>query len=272
MGAVMNGMAMHGGVLPFGGTFFVFSDYMRPSVRLAAISRPRSSSASSHDSVGLGEDGPTHQPVEQLAALRAMPGLRVIRPADANETVARRGASRSSRTGPTALIAVAARTLPVLDGTVDKAAGVAKGAYVLAWSAEDPDIILVGTGSEVHVCVDAADLLAAEGVVARVVSMPSWELFEAGRRRLPASRCSRPPSRPSRSRPAHRSAGSAGPTTASTFDHFGASAPGDVALEQLGLHAGATSPSEPASCSTSSRRPRRRRRWTETRSCDDQAP
>ena len=176
MGGIMNGLALHGGVLPVGGTFFNFSDYMRGSVRLAALSQAKVIYSWTHDSVGLGEDGPTHQPIEQLAAMRAMPGLRVIRPADANET-AHAFRVAVGREGPTALI-LTRQTVPVLEATVDRAADVARGAYVLVSGDDDPDVVLVGTGSEVSVCVDAAKVLEGQGVVARVVSMPSWDLFE----------------------------------------------------------------------------------------------
>ena len=176
MGGVMVGMSRHGGVLPVGGTFFVFSDYMRGAVRLAALSETKVIFAWSHDSVGLGQDGPTHQPVEQLAAMRAMPNLLVIRPADANETgQALRAAIEHD--GPTALI-LSRQDLPVLEATAERAHLLARGAYVLSGDAPGPDIVLVGTGSEVWVCVAAAQLLESEGVRARVVSMPSWELFE----------------------------------------------------------------------------------------------
>jgi transketolase len=234
MGGVMNGMAMHGGVVPFGGTFFVFSDYMRPSVRLAALEQAKVVFCWSHDSVGLGEDGPTHQPVEHLAAVRAIPGLRVLRPADANETAhAVRVAIESN--GPTALI-LTRQKLPILEGTVDKAADVAKGAYILAWGAEDPDIILIGTGSEVHVCMDAADLLAVEGVLARVVSMPSWELFDEADAEYRASVL--PAAVPTLAVEAAASFGwERWSDDSVTFDHFGASAPGDIVLEKLGYTA-----------------------------------
>jgi transketolase len=177
MGGIMNGLALHGGVLPVGGTFFNFSDYMRGAVRLAALSQAKVIYSWTHDSVGLGEDGPTHQPIEQLAALRAMPGLRVIRPADANET-AHAFRVAAGRDGPTALI-LTRQTVPVLEGTIDRADDVARGAYVLVDGDDDPDVVLVGTGSEVSVCVEAAKLLGGQGIVARVVSMPSWELFQA---------------------------------------------------------------------------------------------
>ena len=178
MGGVMNGMAAHGGVLPVGGTFFVFSDYMRGSVRVAALSKAKVIYVWTHDSVGLGEDGPTHQPVEQLAALRAMPNLRVIRPADANETAQ---AVRVALTheGPTALV-LSRQPLPVLENTAEVSAQLEQGAYVISpvHDAADPDVVLVGTGSEVSLCLQAAELLAKDGITARVVSMPCWELFE----------------------------------------------------------------------------------------------
>jgi transketolase len=176
MGGVMNGLALHGGILPVGGTFFNFSDYMRGAVRLAALSQAKVVYSWTHDSVGLGEDGPTHQPIEQLAAMRAMPDIRVLRPADANET-AHAYRITVERDGPTALI-LTRQAIPVLEGTLDRADDVARGAYVLVAGDDDPDVVLVGTGSEVGVCVDAAKLLDADGIVARVVSMPSWELFD----------------------------------------------------------------------------------------------
>ncbi len=175
MAAAMNGMAAHGGILPVGGTFFIFSDYCRPSIRIAALSDLKVVYSFSHDSVGLGPDGPTHQPIEQLASLRAMPALTVIRPADANETAhAYRVAFEAD--GPTAII-LSRQDLPVLEGTEGAYDGMAQGAYVLRED-EEADLTLIGTGSEVHVCVDAVPLLAERGIKARVVSMPSWELFE----------------------------------------------------------------------------------------------
>jgi len=178
MAASMNGMALHGGTLPLGGTFFVFSDYARPAVRLAALSEAHVVYSFTHDSIGLGEDGPTHQPIEQLASLRAMPGLRLIRPADANECAAAWQIAVESA-GPTALV-LTRQDLPVLEGTLDKARdGVPRGAYVLSEpEGGPPDIVLIGTGSEVQHCLAAALLLEADGVHARVVSFPSWDLFE----------------------------------------------------------------------------------------------
>jgi len=176
MGGAMVGMSRHGGILPIGGTFFVFSDYMRGSVRLSALSNTKVIFSWTHDSIGLGQDGPTHQPVEQLAAMRAMPNMRVIRPADANETTqAVRVAI--NRDGPTALI-LSRQAIPVLEGTAQRAEQLQLGAYTLSGDEPGPDIVLVGTGSEVWVCADAAKLLEADGLRVRVVSMPSWELFE----------------------------------------------------------------------------------------------
>jgi transketolase len=172
MGAALVGMARHGGVTPVGGTFFVFFDYMKPSVRLAALSRAKCTFVFTHDSVGVGEDGPTHQPIEHLAALRAIPGLQVIRPADANETAAAWKATLE-HDGPTALV-LSRQSIPVCtDG-----AAVARGAGIVR-EAADPQVVLLATGSEVHVCIGAADALAASGVRASVVSLPSWDRFRA---------------------------------------------------------------------------------------------
>jgi len=176
MGSIMNGMAVSG-LLPAGGTFFVFSDYMRPAARLAALSGYKTAFVWSHDSVGVGEDGPTHQPIEQLMAVRAIPNLCVIRPADANE-VAHAWRLHIEGDGPMALI-LTRQAVPVLEGTADRGAdGVSRGAYVLADEPHgDLDLVLIGTGSEVALCVGARDLLAASGFGVRVVSMPSWDRF-----------------------------------------------------------------------------------------------
>ena len=179
MGSILNGLALHGGLLPYGGTFMVFSDYMRPPVRLAAMMGLRIVYVWTHDSAWLGEDGPTHQPVEQLAALRAIPNLVMIRPADANETVAAWRVALERRDGPTGL-ALTRQKLPVLFETNRNPADtVARGAYVLADSSGIPEVLLIASGSEVHVALEARDLLAQKGVAVRVVSMPSWELFDA---------------------------------------------------------------------------------------------
>ena len=176
MCAAVNGMAAHGGLVPFGSTFFCFSDYGKPAIRLAALSRTHSLFIFTHDSIGLGEDGPTHQPIEHLMMLRAVPFLTDYRPADANETAAcwRLALERS---GP-CFFALSRQDLPVIDpATHDAYAGVSKGAYVLE-DAPNPKVILIGTGSEVWPCVEGAKLLAAQGIAARVVSFPSWEIFD----------------------------------------------------------------------------------------------
>jgi len=180
MTAILTGMAHHGGVVPFGATFLTFSDYMRPSIRLAALSAGHVIYVWTHDSIALGEDGPTHQPVEQLASLRAMPNLLLLRPADANETVEAWRIAMRHTSGPVGLV-LTRQKLPVLDRTtLAPAAGTARGAYVLIDSAEGlPELILIATGSEVSLALEAHRQLASEGVRSRVVSMPSWELFEA---------------------------------------------------------------------------------------------
>ena len=177
MGAVMNGIAVSDALIPYGGTFFVFSDYMRPTLRLAALSKYPVIFDYTHDSIGLGEDGPTHQAVEQFAALRAMPGLITLRPADATETAAAWKFALEHRSGPVA-IALTRQKVPVIDRAKYPAAdNLAKGAYVLS-GPPDPSLILIGTGSEVSLALAAAAVLSADGVNVRVVSMPSWELFE----------------------------------------------------------------------------------------------
>jgi transketolase len=178
MGAILSGLALHGGVRPYGGTFLIFSDYMRASIRLAALMRLPLIYVFTHDSIALGEDGPTHQPVEHLAALRAIPGLTMIRPADATETAAAWRAALQSVDGPVAL-ALSRQNLPVIDRTRFPPADLlSRGAYVLSDAAGPPEVILIATGSEVQLALKAQALLAERGVAGRVVSMPSWELFE----------------------------------------------------------------------------------------------
>jgi transketolase len=236
MGSSMNGMALHGGVLPFGGTFLIFSDYMRASVRLAALEQARTAFVWSHDSVGLGEDGPTHQPIEHLASLRAIPGLRVIRPADANET-AQAWRVHIDSDGPSAFI-LSRQKLPVLEGTAERAeAGVARGAYVLVDEPGDLDLVLIGTGSEVSVCVEAQKTLAESGTSARVVSMPCWEQFQLLSAEEQATVL--PPDVPALAVEAATTLGwerYADDTIG--LDRFGASAPGSTALKNLGFTAG----------------------------------
>ena len=178
MGAAMNGMSVTK-LRPFGGTFFNFSDYMRPTIRLAALMETPVIDIFTHDSVGLGEDGPAHQPIEQLASLRAIPNITVLRPGDANEVVEAWKIAVQTTTGP-ALLVLSRQAAPTLDRTKYAAAsGVAKGAYVLADApGGKPQVILMATGTEVPLCIDAYEKLKAEGVQARVVSMPSWEIFE----------------------------------------------------------------------------------------------
>lgn len=181
MGGILNGMALHGGLIPFGGTFLIFTDYMRPSMRLAALMGVRVVYVMTHDSIGLGEDGPTHQPIEHLAALRAIPNMTVIRPADANETSMAWRAALTNTAGPTVL-ALTRQNLPVYDRAGEElgaAEELALGGYVFYEQAPDRlEIVLIGTGSEVEIAFEAAKLLAGEGIGVRVVSLPSWELFE----------------------------------------------------------------------------------------------
>ena len=178
MGAVLNGMALHGGIIPYGATFLIFSDYMRPPMRLAAMMRQHVIYVFTHDSIGLGEDGPTHQPIEQLAGLRAVPGLVVVRPADSGETVEAWRVAINRQDGPTALV-LTRQKLPFIDRSrFAPASGVARGAYVLSDAGGAPEIILMASGSEVQIVIDAQEKLAALGVRARVVSAPSLELFE----------------------------------------------------------------------------------------------
>lgn len=180
MAAALTGMALHGGLLPFGATFLSFSDYMRPSIRLAALSKAHVIYVWTHDSIALGEDGPTHQPVEQLAGLRAMPDMMILRPSDATETVEAWRVALLHRDGPVGLV-LTRQKLPVLDrSTLASASGLAQGAYTLAETgALPPEVILIATGSEVSLALEAHARLAADGIRSRVVSMPCWELFDA---------------------------------------------------------------------------------------------
>ena len=239
MGAALNGMAAHGGIIPFGSTFLIFSDYLRPSIRLAALMELGVIYVFTHDSIGVGEDGPTHQPVEQLAALRAIPRVVVIRPCDANETAVAWRFAIESRDGPVAL-ALTRQNLPTLDRTQFAAAGgLRQGAYVLADAPDGrPDIILIGTGSEVALVIAAREKLAQLNIQARVVSMPSWELFDAQSQKYRDSVLPRPV----RSRLAveaalpqgwHRYVGDGGDVIG--VERFGASAPGNVVIERLGF-------------------------------------
>ena len=235
MGAAMLGMSAHGGLFPVGGTFLVFSDYMRGAVRLAALSKMPMIFSWTHDSVGVGEDGPTHQPVEHVASLRAMPGLNVWRPADGNETSAAWAAAVESD-GPTAMV-LSRQNLPVLSGT-ENHADVAKGGYVLAESDSDAQVVLVAAGSEVQHCMAAASTLRNEGIEARVVSLPCWEVFEAQDESYRASVL--PAGIPTVSIEAGVTMGwSRYADVHIGIDRFGASAPGDVVMEKLGITADA---------------------------------
>lgn len=227
MGAAMVGMALHGGVIPVGGTFFVFADYMRPAIRLAALSKARCVFVFSHDSVGVGEDGPTHQPIEHLASLRAIPGLQVIRPADPNET-AFAWLAAVTHDGPTAIILSRQNVPSLTDGTA-----VNDGAATIH-SSDSPQAVVIATGSEVGVAMEAAKVLAQDGIDVNVVSMPSWERFS----RLSAEQRHRilPPSLPRVSVEAGSTFGWASWATHHVgIDRFGASAPGNVVMEKLGI-------------------------------------
>ncbi len=241
MGAVVNGMAYHGGFIPYGSTFLVFSDYMRGAVRLSALARLGSIWVYTHDSIGVGEDGPTHQPVEHFLALRAIPDLLFIRPCDASETSWAWRVAIQERHRPTAM-ALTRQNVPTLDRSVYASAeGLARGAYVLnprSGGAARPDIILIATGSEVRLIVAAEPILAAKGINARLVSMPCWELFEEQSAEyresvLPRSVTARLAVEMGCSLGWERWTGTEGATV--TLDRFGASAPGEVLMKELGF-------------------------------------
>jgi transketolase len=241
MSAALNGMAVHGGVIPYGGTFLIFSDYSRPAIRLAALSHFPTIFVFTHDSIGLGEDGPTHQPVEHLAALRAIPNLTVIRPADANETAQAWKVALEKRDGPVVL-ALTRQALPVYDRSkMGDAAGLARGAYVLLDADRVyPDVILIATGSEVQLAVEAQAKLAQQGIAARVVSMPSWELFakqsdEYRDSVLPPTVKARVSVEAAVPLGWERWVGAQG--TIIGLDHFGASAPYKTIFQQFGFTA-----------------------------------
>jgi transketolase len=241
MGAVVNGLAYHGGFVPYGSTFLVFSDYMRPAVRLSALSHLGTIWVYTHDSIGLGEDGPTHQPVEHFLALRAIPDLLFIRPADANETVWAWRVAIQNRHRPTAL-ALTRQNVPTLDRSVYASAeGLVRGAYVLnvdTDASDHPDVVLIATGSEVQLIAAAKSVLAAKGIKARLVSMPCWELFEEQTAEyresvLPSSVTARLAVEAGRSLGWERWVGSDGATV--SLDRFGASAPGDMLMREFGF-------------------------------------
>jgi transketolase len=241
MGSILNGIALHGPTRPYGGTFLVFSDYMRPAVRLAALMQTPAIYVWTHDSIGLGEDGPTHQPIEHLTALRAIPNLAVIRPADANETSFAWKSALENRTGPTAL-ALTRQNVPVLEGTREKAAeGVARGAYVLVEaSTGTPEVVLLATGSEVELAVAARDTLEADGVPTRVVSVPVLEWFfeqdQAYRDEvLPPSVKARVSVEAGLAMPWYRLLGDAGEPV--SIEHYGASADYKTLYREFGITA-----------------------------------
>ncbi|MFD2172285.1 transketolase [Tumebacillus lipolyticus] len=239
MGAAMNGLALHGGVRPYGGTFFVFSDYLRPAVRLSALMKQPVIYVLTHDSIAVGEDGPTHEPVEHLAAMRVIPGLVTLRPADANETMEAYRFALSKKDTPVAMV-LTRQKLPVLHGTAEKAReGLTKGAYVLSDAPEgNPQVILIATGSEVALAVEAQRALAEKGIAARVVSMPSMELFKAQSKEykdsvLPPSVKARVGIEMGTSFGWERFVGDEGVMIG--IDTFGASAPGDRVIKEYGF-------------------------------------
>src|SRR5699024_3109178 len=239
MGAALNGLALHGGLQVYGATFFVFSDYVRPAVRLSALMGVPVTYVFTHDSVAVGEDGPTHEPVEHLASLRAMPGLSVIRPADANETVAAWHTAITSESTPTALV-LSRQNLEVMKNTKAEAMeGVAKGAYIVSPASKaEADAILIATGSEVNLAVKAQEALKEEGIDASVVSMPSWDLFEKQDAMykeavLPKAVTKRLSIEMGASLGWHKYVGTEGDVLA--IDTFGASAPGNLVIEKYGF-------------------------------------
>ncbi|WP_300669797.1 transketolase [Desulfoluna sp.] len=238
MGAVMNGMFVHGGVRPFGGTFLVFADYMRPAIRVASLMKLPIIYVFTHDSIAVGEDGPTHQPVEHVAALRAIPGLTVLRPGCASETADAWRLALKITDGPTALI-LSRQALPVSDRSQSEGS-VPSGAYILKDTEGTPDAILIASGSEVHISVEAAEKLAEKGVKARVVSMPSWELFEMNQQNykdwvlLPEVK-NRVAIEAGISMGWDKYVGDKG--TIIAMDRFGASAPGGTLLKEFGFTA-----------------------------------
>ncbi|WP_017656050.1 transketolase [Fortiea contorta] len=238
MGAIVNGMALHGsGLIPYGATFLIFTDYMRAAIRLSALSLAGSIWVMTHDSIGQGEDGPTHQPIETLASLRAIPNLTVFRPADGTETSgAYKVAIERAKQNAPSLLAFTRQNVPNLAGTSIE--GVSKGGYVVVDSEGTPDIILIGTGSELSLCVTAAEKLTAEGKKVRVVSLPAWDLFEAQDAAykesvLPKAVTKRLSVEAAASFGWHKYVGTEGDTV--SIDRFGASAPGGVCLEKFGF-------------------------------------
>jgi len=238
MGGILNGMALYGGIIPYGGTFLIFSDYMRPSIRLAALSHLKAIYIFTHDSIGLGEDGPTHQPIEQLASLRTIPGLIVIRPADANETVHAWKAALKLKGAPVAFI-LTRQKLPVLDRTqLSSAEQLEKGAYIIKDYQNEPDAILLASGSEVNTALLASNILQSDGINVRVVSFPSWGLFEKQPENykelvLPSSIKARVSVEAGVKQGWEKYIGDYGESI--SIEKFGASAPADVLFKEYGF-------------------------------------
>jgi len=235
MAAAVNGMALHGGVIPYGATFFVFSDYLRPAVRLAALMGLPSIFVLTHDSIAVGEDGPTHEPVEHLMSFRAMPNVNIYRPADGKETIAAWKTAVQAKDKPTLLV-LTRQGLPELEGT--SAEGAAKGGYVIAGDIETSDTLLLGTGSEVHLLVEAQKQLAEQGEKVAVVSLPSWEVFEAQSKEykesvLPKRITKRLAIEAGATLGWYKYVGTEGQVIG--IDRFGASAPGDLLLKEYGM-------------------------------------
>jgi transketolase len=239
MTAILNGMALHDGLIPYGGTFLIFSDYMRPAIRLACLMKQQVIYVLTHDSIGLGEDGPTHQPIEHLASLRAMPNMTVLRPADANETAEAWKFALKNRKGPNVL-ALTRQSVPTLDrSTLGPAESLRQGAYILKDTNTTPDALILASGSEVKLALEAAEKLTQDGIGARVISMPSWELFEAQSQEykdsiLPENISVRVAIEAGATQGWHKYVGKDGIVIG--LDHFGASAP----MKDLFSHFGIT--------------------------------
>lgn len=234
MAAILNGLSLHGGIRPYGGTFFVFSDYMKPSMRLSALMNLPVTYVLTHDSIGVGEDGPTHQPIEQLAMLRAIPNFVIFRPADARETAAGWYTALTRQTGPTGL-ALTRQTLPLLEGTGKEAL---KGGYIVKKEKDKLDMILIGTGSELQLAYEASKILEEKGIGVRVVSMPSWQLFEEQTEEyketvLPKSIDKRLAVEAGSSLGWHKYVGIDGKII--SMDNFGASGPADELFKKFGF-------------------------------------
>jgi transketolase len=238
MAAIMNGIAIYGGLIPYGGTFLVFSDYLRPTLRIASISEIKPIYIFTHDSIGVGEDGPTHQPIEHLAALRSIPGVVVLRPSDANETAEAWKFALEHKGSPVAL-ALTRQNLTIVDRTVYASAeGVSRGAYILKETDGEPEIIIMASGSEVDLALASSNVLEEKGTKTRVVSFPSWEIFEMQSEEyknsvLPKNIKARISIEAGISQGWEKYVGFDGKTIA--IDHYGASAPQNVLFEKFGF-------------------------------------